>query len=149
MSRPASPETLNERVNQLGADYRQKLIENMANELGRPSNGTEIKPDKELALWLQPTSPAAQVAMKRGATPDEVEQANAMWAAEMRNQGYPPEQILQACRKYAFERGKVHGQGDPKKTVEWHEQMAQKANARRNLRLVQSVPADGALPMAA
>lgn len=149
-----------DRVAQLGLDYRQALIENMARLVGdRPMRGAKISHQRELELWMLPTSPAAIEAFKRGASLPEAEQANAMWAQQMvaereamLQQQAPPEQIEQAgltdaaifetCRKFAVQRGRFHGHDDPEKEAAYHEKMAARASAFRAGETM-SEPSDG------
>lgn len=124
-------ESIQDRVSKLGVEYRNGLIEQMSEVLQqRPTDGEKIGPARELELWRMPTSPAAVIALKRGATLDEANQANAMWAQHMAEQGAPEELILETCRKFAYERGKYHARGSLKRECEWHEKMAAKALAQ-------------------
>lgn len=122
---------ISERVNRLGVEYRNGLIENMAKVLdNRPLTGAEkIGPQRELELWMTPTSPAAVIALQRGATMAEANEANALWAQMMAQQGAPEELIFETCRKFAWERGKTAARGDLKREVEYHQRMSQRALA--------------------
>lgn len=122
---------IQDRIDKLGVEYRNGLIEKMAEVLdNRPTGGEKIGPERELELWLTPTSPAAVIALKRGATLEEAHEANAMWANLMTQQGAPEELILETCRRFAYERGKYHGRGDLARETKWHEKMAERAYAK-------------------
>lgn len=124
--------TTAELIPELGAEYRQMMIREMANIWGgRATNA--VKPDKnqELALWMQPTSPAAEKALAAGGTAQEVETANAMWAAHMKSQGATDEEVFRVCRKFAYQLGKSEAKADLAKEFAYHEQMAQRAAAYR------------------
>lgn len=121
-------ENIADRVSRLGVEYRSGLIEQMAKALdNRPTDGEKIGPQRELELWEQPTSPAAKIALQRGATLEEANEANAMWADAMRRQGAPEELIAQTCRQFAYERGKYHARGDLERETKWHETMAERS----------------------
>ena len=129
-----------ERIAELGAQTRQTLIENMAKVLDdRPMKGTKIGHQRELELWVMPTSPAAVIAFEKGATFTEAEQANVMWAQQMKADGATDEQVFQTCRKFAYQRGKYFGKADPEKEAAYHERMAARA---ARWRLGQAEPAD-------
>jgi hypothetical protein len=103
----------------------------MAAALGdRPMRGERIGPQRELELWEMPTSPAAILAAKQGGTPEEIAQANALWAQQLKQEGATDEQILMECRKFAYERGKLHGKGDPRREFDWHQRMAERSAAK-------------------
>lgn len=121
-------ENIADRVNRLGVEYRTGLIEQMAKVLdNRPTDGEKVGPQRELELWMMPTSPAAVIALKRGATMREAHEANGMWRDLMVKQGAPDELIAQTCAKFAYERGKAHGRGDLERETAWHEKMAERA----------------------
>jgi hypothetical protein len=136
-----------EQLGKLGTDYRQAMIETMAQAWGsRPSDAHPLSHEEEMRLWLAPTSPAAVEAFKQGATHEEATQANQMWAHELKRQqadavaqGATPEQldaaglsddkILQTCRAHAWSRGKANAKNDPKLEVQFHERMAERARS--------------------
>jgi hypothetical protein len=145
MANRPQEETTSERIGKLGGAYREALIKSMAEAYGeRPANAERIDHERELMMWMMPTSPAALEAFKRGGTLQDAEEANRLWAqakkAEQQaalQQGATPEQLKEAgltddaifgaSRKYAVARAKAHGKGDPKLEVEWHEAQAKKA----------------------
>lgn len=157
---PAPPSRA-EQLGKQGADFKQALVKAMARAYGeRSSNAAPISHERELELYMQPTSPAALEALKMGGTPQDAEEANRMWAVGMRQQqeqmrqaglaaGTPQEQvdqqihdaglsdeaIFQACRQHAFELGKQHSQDDPEKEVQYHDRMATKAQQQRASRM--------------
>lgn len=124
----ADTKTMQERVAELGTITRQTLIETMATLVGdRPMKGKKISHQREVELWIMPTSPAAVIAFDKGASLAEAEEANRLWAGQMKADGATDEEIFQTCRKFAYQRGKFHGHGDPSKEVAWHERMALRA----------------------
>ena len=145
----------------LGAQYRQKFIEGMAAAYGnRPRDAQPISHDKELELWLRPTSPAAQRALQMGGTPEDAMTANRLWAQYMRQQadqmrqggatadqikqaGLSDEQIFQACRSDAYDLGLQNGHDDPVETVKYHEKMAKRAAERAAQRQTYQTVGDG------
>jgi len=121
-------QTMADRVAELGHITRQTLIETMATMLGdRPMKGSKISHQRELELWMMPTSPAAIIAFQKGATLPEAEEANRLWEAQMRADRAPDEEIALVCRKFAVQRAKFHGHGDPEKENAYHERMALRA----------------------
>lgn len=125
-----------DRLPEMGGEYRRALIASMAKVWGdRPSNAVKIDSKRELGLWMQPTSPAAVAAIDAGGTPEEVEQANALWAAQMKADGASDEEIFKTCRRFAYALGKQHAKADLTKETAYHEEMAAKAAAYRAGRL--------------
>lgn len=121
-------QTMADRVAELGNVTRQTLIETMALLVdNRPMKASKISHQRETELWIMPTSPAAVAAFERGAALAEAEEANRLWANQMKAEGATDEQVFQICRKFAYQRGKFHGKNDPAKEVEWHEKMALRA----------------------
>jgi hypothetical protein len=128
----APDETMSDSVSRLGIEYRQALIENMARALdNRPMHGAKLSPTRELELWMKPTSPAAERAFALGGTQADAEQANTLWAQQMKAEGASDQQIFQACRKYAAALGQANGRNDPAREHEYHVRMAARAAKAR------------------
>ena len=123
-------ETTAELVDRLGVEYRKTLIANMAAVLGnRPLRGSKLTPDRELDLWLLPTSPPALAAAKAGASLEEVWEANRAYAAGMTAAGRSDDEILKACAKFRWQLGKAAGQDDLRRETKYHERQYAKAIA--------------------
>ena len=151
-------ETTAQRLGKLGSGTRAALIKQAAEAYGgRPANAQPVSHERELLMWMFPTSPAAVEALKLGGDLATAELANQKWSSEMKaqqqhmrtllqQQGLPKDQIdaqikqrglhdaaiFEQSRRYAATRARAHAQDDPVKAVEWHEQMAKRAAAWRS-----------------
>lgn len=113
---------------ELGVQTRQRLIELMAKLWGdKPSDAQHISAERELEMWLEPTSPAAEEVFKAGGSMETASRANAMYADWMKQQGATDDQIAQVTRAQAYQLGKINSRGDPGIEADWHAKMAERA----------------------
>lgn len=144
-------------IGEAGVLLRQRLIDRMVQAVGnRASDAVKLSPDEELQRWMLPTSDAAMIAFKNGGAFADAEHANALSAADAKNQqsaitaqlqqqgagpedvfkaltqaGLTDDQIFQAHRKYAHALRKSNGRGKPSHEVAYDERMAEKAQLHR------------------
>jgi hypothetical protein len=140
-----------------GIEYRQRLIDQMAQSVGnKASDAVSLSHAEELQRYMQPTSDAAQIAIKNGGSLADAEHANAISAADMklqqqalsmhlRQQGAPPDQVFAQLQqanltdaqiyayhlKYADELAKQASSNDPAKEAAYHARMTAKVAAYR------------------
>jgi hypothetical protein len=150
----------------LFGETRKRLIKGVAAGLGgKAQDAVRLSPDDEVAEYSRPTSPAAQLVLRRGGSLDEAYRANAMWANQLKQEqatikqagqqaGQAPEeiaaqlaqagrtddQILKECMAQAWELARANGQDDERTKVDYHERMLKRIAAR------QQRPADETLP---
>lgn len=105
------PTTLAETVKKLAREYIREQAKTIAEGMGgRASDAVKLSADEELQAWMRAT-----------ASPEEV--------AAMIEAGDDDKTIFQKARGYRYALGRAAGKGDPKKEAEYHEKMAQKAQA--------------------
>jgi hypothetical protein len=150
-------ETRSQKFGKVGADYRQRLIESMADRYGgKASEAVALSPDEELAQYRKPTSMAAQIVLQRGGSIEEAEQANALEAQHLKQQqfmmrsqlqqsGATADQMLKALtdaqltddaifrttRAMAWELAKANGKNDIAEETRYHETMVKKLQEHR------------------
>lgn len=105
------PSTLGDAVKRIAVEYVGNVVEAIRTGMGgRASDTVEIDNQRELEAWMRAT-----------ASPEQI--------AKMVAEGADDDTILKTARKYRYALGKAAGRGDPRKEAEYHEKMAQKAQA--------------------
>lgn len=106
------PTTLAENVKKLAVEYIGNQVKQISEGMGgRASDAQKLSEAEELEAWMRAT-----------ATPEEI--------ASLIEQGATDEELHQAARKYRYALGKAAGRNDPRRETDYHDKMAQKAQAK-------------------